>query len=99
MGLCASAFLPAYAHALYAKRPSTTAATWSILVGALVWLFWTVFVHVKESGAIGISNALFGVSSVLPMPWPVVDPLIVALPASALALCAGFLWSKRSAAA
>jgi SSS family solute:Na+ symporter len=98
MGLCASAFLPAYAHALYAKKPSTTAATWSILTGALIWSVWTVFVHVKESGAIGLSNALFGVPTVLPMPWPVVDPLIVALPASVIALCAGIVVSRRAGA-
>jgi SSS family solute:Na+ symporter len=98
MGLCASAFLPAYAHALYAKHPSKTAATWSILAGTLVWFFWTVFVHVKESGAIGLSNAIFGVPSILPMPWPVVDPLMIALPVSALALCAGVVWSRRAAA-
>ncbi|TAJ43472.1 sodium:solute symporter family protein [Methanofollis fontis] len=98
MGLCASAFLPAYALALYSRQPSGRAAKWSLFVGAVVWFFWTVFVHLKESAVIGLSDALFGVSSLLPMPWPVVDPLMVALPASALALSVGLAFSRKESA-
>lgn len=82
MGLCVSAFLPALTHALYSKRPSTRAAIASLLIGSIAWFLWTVFVHVKESAALGICRALFGVDTLLPMPWPVIDPLIVALPVS-----------------
>jgi SSS family solute:Na+ symporter len=82
MGLCVSAFLPALTHALYSKKPSTRAAIASLLIGSIAWFLWTVFVHVKESAALGICRVLFGAETLLPMPWPVIDPLIVALPVS-----------------
>jgi SSS family solute:Na+ symporter len=86
MGLCASAFLPAYAYALYSEKPLAYAAKVSLVTGAVVWFLWTAFVHLKESSALGLSKALFGVDSILPMPWPVVDPLVIALPLSTAAL-------------
>jgi len=58
MGLCAAAFLPAFAHALYSKRPSKLAANSSILAGFLMWLFWTVFVHAKYAGIVGPGREL-----------------------------------------
>lgn len=86
MGLCASAFLPVYAYALYSRKPLASAAKVSLVTGAVVWFVWTAFVHLKESSALGLSKALFGVDSALPMPWPVVDPLMIALPLSTAAL-------------
>ncbi len=69
MGLCASAFLPAYAHAVYSSRPSLLAAKLSLVAGAAAWFVWTAFVHVKESAALGLSNLLFGgVPAVLSAP-------------------------------
>jgi SSS family solute:Na+ symporter len=97
MGLCASALLPAFVMALYDKAPSALAAKTSIVTGAAVWFAWTAFVHVKESAALGISSFLFGKDTLLSMPWPVVDPLVIALPLSALALVAMKLWETRSA--
>lgn len=96
MGLCAASFIPAYAHALYAEKPSVYAAKISILAGAVSWFLWTAFVHVKESSVLGISDALFGVQSVLPMPWGVVNPIVIALPLSAAALLAALAIEKRS---
>jgi SSS family solute:Na+ symporter len=95
MGLCVSAFLPALTHALYSKNPSTKAAISSLLVGASAWFLWTVFMHVKESAALGICQALFGVDALLPMPWPVIDPLIIALPISMTALTVVWYLDKR----
>lgn len=82
MGLCASAFLPAFAVGVYAKKPSTRAALASMLSGAVVWLLWTVFVHTAESKPLGISQALFGTPQILGFPWNTIDPLVIALPVS-----------------
>jgi SSS family solute:Na+ symporter len=96
MGLCASAFLPAYAHALYSSSPSPFAAKLSLMVGALSWFVWTAFVHLKESAALGLSNALFGADALLPMPWQVVDPLIIALPLSAITLALAVAYDRSA---
>jgi SSS family solute:Na+ symporter len=85
MGLCAAAFLPMYVHALYSSRPSVLAAKISLLVGTISWLLWTVFIHVKESEAIGLSQLLFSVPSISPA-LQMVDPIVISLPLSALAL-------------
>jgi SSS family solute:Na+ symporter len=98
MGLCASAFLPAYTHGLYSSRPSTRAAIASLGVGAVSWFLWTAFVHMKESQPLGLSALLFGQDAILPMPWQVVDPLIVALPLSVLALVAVLLIDRSAGA-
>ncbi len=94
MGLCAAAFLPAFAHALYSKKPSVFAAKASLLAGAIVWFLWTAFVHSAESSVLGISQAVFGVPSVLPMPWGVVNPIVIALPVSAIVLGAALMYEK-----
>jgi SSS family solute:Na+ symporter len=49
MGLCASAFLPAFAIGVYAKRPSRTGAVASMATGASIWLFYTVFYSHRRS--------------------------------------------------
>lgn len=82
MGLCASAFLPAFAVGVYAKNPSRDGAIASMSVGAVVWFFWTVFVHTAEAKVLGISEYLFGSVTILGAPWIVIDPLVIALPAS-----------------
>ncbi|MDD1747613.1 MAG: sodium:solute symporter family protein [Methanomassiliicoccales archaeon] len=95
MGLCASAFLPLFVHGLFSKRTSRLAAISSLVVGTSVWFFWTFFVHKAESAPLGICNALFGVDSLLGMPWQVVDPLIVAIPCSVAALVVGYALDKQ----
>ena len=85
MGLCTAALLPAYAHAMYSPHPSTSAANVSMLTGSIFWLLWTVFVHVKESEVIGLSQLIFGVPTIS-QAWAMVDPIAVALPVSAIAL-------------
>lgn len=99
MGLGAAAFLPAYALALFSDRPSLRGAKYSVVTGAVVWFFWTAFVHIKESAVLGLAEFLFGVESLLPMPWPVIDPLVVALPLSTAALTAGWLIDRSLAGA
>lgn len=82
MGLCASAFLPAFAVGIYSRNPSKPAALWSMLTGAVIWLFWTIFVHTAEAKLLGISHLLTGAQTILGLPWSVVDPLVIALPVS-----------------
>jgi len=96
MGLSAAAFLPLFTHAIFSERPSVLAAKMSLVVGAGTWFIWTAFVHVKESSVLGISNAIFGSDAVLGSPWTVVDPLVIALPASAVALVVGLLIDRRA---
>lgn len=86
MGLCASAFLPAFAVGVYARRPSMTGALWSMLAGAVTWFVWTAFVHAAEAKQLGLCQLLTGVPTVLGLPWSVVDPLIIALPLSFLVM-------------
>ncbi|OPX57620.1 MAG: hypothetical protein A4E30_01644 [Methanomassiliicoccales archaeon PtaB.Bin215] len=95
MGLSAAAFLPLFTLAIFSERPSLLAAKLSLVVGTGTWFIWTAFVHIKESQVLGISKALFGTDAVLGSPWTVVDPLVIALPASAIALIIGVLMDKR----
>ena len=94
MGLCAAAFIPAFAYALYCKKPSLFAAKASLISGTVSWFLWTAFVHSAESSVLGLSQAIFGVSSVLPMPWGVVNPIVIALPISAIVLCVAHFYDR-----
>ena len=82
-GVCAAAFLPAYAAALYWKR-ATRAGVWcSIAVGTGVSLFGLLFLHAKEAAMLGVCQRLFGRTVLISAhPWPVVDPFVYALPLS-----------------
>lgn len=85
-GICAAAFLPMYFGAIYWKNMTKTAAYASFATGTAVSLFWLFFIHAKESKPLMLCNALFGVDSLAAgTSWAVVDPLVVALPASLLA--------------
>jgi SSS family solute:Na+ symporter len=89
MGLSAAAFLPLFTHSLFSERPSVLAAKFSLVAGASSWFLWTAFVHIKESSVLGFSKFLFGSDAVLGSPWTVVDPLVIALPISIVALLIG----------
>ena len=89
-GLCAAAFLPAYALGLYWKGTTKAGAIASMAGGFSISMFWLLFVHLKESAALGICKSLTGLDSLAAaapkgsalwlMQW--VDPNVVALPAS-----------------
>jgi len=82
-GLCASAFLPAFIGGLFFKRITKAGAIASMLVGFGVTSFWLLFVKAKEASAIGlVQQVTGGKPSILAdaQNWPVVDPLVVALP-------------------
>jgi solute:Na+ symporter, SSS family len=82
-GLCASTFLPTFVGGLFFKRATKAGAIASMLVGFVVSAFWLAFVKVPECQIIGLVKK----SILADAPnWPVVDPLFVALPVSALAI-------------
>ncbi len=86
-GLCASAFLPAFIGGLFWRRMSKPAAVASMVAGFAVTAFWLLFVKAQEASAIGLVQKLTdGKTSILADSpnWPVVDPLMVALPISIL---------------
>ncbi|PLX95717.1 MAG: sodium:solute symporter [Desulfuromonas sp.] len=84
-GICAAAFLPMYFGALYYRNMTRLSAWACFFTGTLTSLFWLFFVHAKESKPLMVCNALFGVDSLGEGTlWAVVDPLVIALPASAL---------------
>jgi len=100
MGLCAAAFLPAFAVGVYAKVPVTKAALYSMISGAVIWFAWTAFIHVAESKPLGLCQAIFGKASLLPLPWSVVDPIVIALPISMIVMVVMQLqYSKKQPAA
>lgn len=95
-GICAAAFLPAYFSALYWKG-ATRAGVWaSIAVGTASSVIGLVFLHRKESAAIGICEALFGRTELISIhPWPFVDPFIYSLPLAAVTLVAVSLFTEK----
>ena len=83
----ASAFLPAFIGGLFSKRITRAAAIASMVTGFGVTSFWLLFVKAKEAGAIGLVSVVTGGrDSILGAQpnWPVVDPIVVALPISIL---------------
>ncbi|WP_440952070.1 sodium:solute symporter family protein [Methanococcoides sp. FTZ1] len=93
-GICAAAFLPMYAGALFWKRMTREGAIASLLVGTFSSLFWLTFVHSKEAVPLGISKAIFGMDTILTGTWTVVDPILVATPLSAIVAIAVSLATK-----
>ena len=86
-GICAATFLPAYFCSLYWERATKQAALWSMIVGFATSLFALGFLHAKEATVIGLCNVLFEKPILVgKMPWPVLDPLVVALPFSIIVI-------------
>ena len=88
MGLCACSFLPAFAVGVYAKAPSTKAAMYSMVTGAVAWFVWTAFFHAAEAKPLGFCQALSGKVTLLGAPWTAVDPIVIALPISLVVMVA-----------
>ncbi len=86
-GICAAAFLPAYIAALFWKGATRSGVLCSMVIGLMSSLFCLVFLHQKEAAALGISQFLFGKAYLIEThPWPFVDPILLALPASTITL-------------
>lgn len=96
MGICASSFLPAYFSALYWKKVTRQGALASLWVGALASVFALVFLHEKESAAMGICKALFGRDVLIEAyPFPMIDPIVFALPLSIIAIVVVSLLTQK----
>jgi solute:Na+ symporter, SSS family len=94
-GMAAAAFLPAYVSALFWKRGTRAGVTAGMLSGLGTWAFWVLFFHEKESAALKVCSALFGKTSLVAgSNWSVVDPIVIALPVSALVTVAVSLLTK-----
>jgi SSS family solute:Na+ symporter len=94
-GLCASTFLPAYALGLFWKGATRSGALVSMFVGFLVTAFWFLFIHKKESEALGLCQFLFGKATLAAAPWTVVDPIMIALPLSFITAVVVSLYSSK----
>ena len=97
MGICASAFLPAYFCSLYWKKATKQGAYASMWVGVVATLFCLIFIHAKEATALGFCNAIFG-SDVLITDGMLkfVDPIIFAFPLSSLTIVFVSLMTQKS---
>ena len=96
MGVCAAAFLPAYFCALYWKGATRQGAMASLWTGSLASVFALVFLHEKEAASMGICRMLFGRDVLIETyPFPVIDPILFALPLSVLALVVVSLLTAR----
>lgn len=97
-GLCAASFLPMYAGGLWFKRITKAGAITGMCVGAMVSLLWMFFIKETEATAFMLCERLFGVPSLAiemvgevksyrstgKIIWAFVDPMLVALPLSAI---------------
>ncbi len=84
-GLCGATFLPSFVGGLFFRRMTRAAAITSMITGAIVSTFWIVLVKAQEAGAIGLVQKLTGgKTSILEdhPNWPVIEPIVVALPLS-----------------
>ena len=97
MGICAAAFLPAYFCALYWKKATKQGVMASLWVGTLGSAFALIFLHQKEAAAMGICKFLFGKDVLIETyPFPVIDPILFALPLSILAIVVVSLLTGRN---
>ncbi|MFO7535982.1 MAG: sodium:solute symporter family protein [Kiritimatiellia bacterium] len=97
-GLCASAFLPMYAGALWSRAITKAGAFAGMAAGLLVSAFWMLFMQEKIATSLLLCQKLFHVRSLGirlengvevfrhsgPVLWAYVDPALVALPIALL---------------
>ena len=93
-GLCAASFLPALIAALYWPRATRGGVIAGMLAGSLAYGFMVLFVHQKEAVIFGVAQALLGKPYIASFPWNIMDPLVVALPASIVGLAVVSLVSR-----
>ncbi len=95
-GLCAAAFLPMYTCALYWRGATRVGAISGLITGTLVTVFWYLFIHKAEAVPLGVCKMLLGRDILITqMPWPVMDPIIVALPLAMLVTIIVSLMTKK----
>jgi len=80
-GLCSAAFLPSFIGGLFFRRMTKAGAIASMIVGAVVTVFWLAYVKMPECTVIGLVKK----SILADAPnWPYVDSLLIALPLSTI---------------
>jgi SSS family solute:Na+ symporter len=95
-GLCAAAFLPMYTSALYWRGATRAGAMAGLITGTFMTVFLYLFIHKAEAVPLGICKMLIGRDFLITqMPWPVVDPIIIALPVAILVTVAVSLGTKK----
>lgn len=94
-GLCASAFLPSYIGALFWRGMTRSGVIASILTGFLGTAFWVLFIHQKESEALGLCKLIFNKPTLASFPWTVVDPIVIMLPLSLITAIVVSLFTRK----
>lgn len=97
-GICAIGFLPTLVGAMYWKGSTKAGATASIVTGFAVSIFGFLFLHAKEASAIGLSEVLFGTPTLFEFPMTHINPLIYALPISAIVFIVVSLMTNKNMA-
>ncbi|CDG65395.1 MAG: solute:Na+ symporter, family [Methanobacterium sp.] len=94
--ITAAAFLSMYVFALFWKGCTKAGAISGLVVGTLISLFWLVFEYKKSAEALGIAKALTGKAVLTTtLPWPTVDPIVVALPIALVVTVVVSLLTKK----
>jgi solute:Na+ symporter, SSS family len=94
--ITAAAFLSMYAFALFWKGCTRAGAISGLVVGTLISVFWLVFEYKKSAEALGIAKALTGSALLAPgVPWPTVDPIVIALPVALVVTVVVSLLTKK----
>lgn len=83
-GLMASSLLSPYIAGLYWKKLTAKGAIAGILSGVIASAFVFLFMHSKEAAVFGICEKLFGSVTLFGGIWDFVDPMVIALPVSAV---------------
>ena len=84
MGLTAAALLPSLAYGLFSGLPNATVAKISIAAGSISWCIWAFFINSGIASIIGMPTIVTG-------SWMnTVDPLVIGLAVSAVALVAAY---------
>ena len=94
-GLCANTFLPTYAGTLFWKRMTKTGAVASMSTGFAGTILWYLFVHQKESEALGVCKFIFNKPTLATFPWTVIDAIIVILPISLIVAILVSIFTKK----
>lgn len=94
-GLCATTFLPTFIGALFWKGMTKAGAIASMIVGFFGTVFWLLFIHKKESEALGLCQFIFSKQTLANFPWVVVDAIVVILPISFIVAFVVSLFTKK----
>ncbi len=97
-GLCAASFLPAYISALYIRNISAKAVIAGMVTGFIAGIVWIFFVHEKEATSLQLCEMIFGKPSIVKgtvlAGLAMIDPILIALPASVTITAIGAFVSK-----